>query len=62
MTYLSVIADGRRLRRGGVVDGSNSGEAAVDNGGCDGVHRRWLKEVRGYLFCLGRIMKKWYQI
>ncbi|CAI9268133.1 unnamed protein product [Lactuca saligna] len=50
MTYLSFIADGRRLRRGGVVGGGNSGEAVVDNGGCGGVHRRWLKEVRGYLF------------
>ncbi|CAI9262942.1 unnamed protein product [Lactuca saligna] len=47
MTYLSVIADGRRLRRGGVVVDGNIGEAAVDNGGCGGVHRRWLKEVRG---------------
>ncbi|CAI9259562.1 unnamed protein product [Lactuca saligna] len=42
MTYLSVIADGQRLRSGGVVVSGNSGEATVDNGGCGGVHRRWL--------------------
>ncbi|CAI9279385.1 unnamed protein product [Lactuca saligna] len=45
MTYVSVIADGQRLQRGGVVGGGNSGEAAVDSRGCGGVHRRWLKEL-----------------
>ncbi|CAI9263163.1 unnamed protein product [Lactuca saligna] len=45
MTDLSVIAGGWRLRCGGVVGGGSSGEVAVNGGGCDGVHQRWLKET-----------------
>ncbi|CAH1441150.1 unnamed protein product [Lactuca virosa] len=46
MTDLSVIAGSRRLRRGGVIGGSTSGEAAVNGGKCGGVHQRWLKETK----------------
>ena len=58
MTDLSANVGGRRSRRQGIVGGGTSGEVAVDGAGCGGVYQRWLKEVKGYLFCFGRIMKK----